>query len=98
MPEEVGSPISLLVRVPDGVALALPTAITPNFELPGVASTGATPVPLRETVAVVARASSATVSVAVRIPCAEGVNVTVMVQVSSGPSVLGRRGQFPPAA
>jgi hypothetical protein len=83
--------------VPDGVALVLPTAAAPKFELLGVRSTGATPVPVKATVSGLVSALSVTVSVAVRNPGAEGVNVTVMRQISPRPSVLGRRGQFPPA-
>jgi len=37
------------------------------------------------------------VSVAVRIPSAEGVKVTVMMQLCPGARVLGLTGQFPPA-
>jgi hypothetical protein len=36
-----------------------------------------------------------TVNVAVRLPKAEGVNVTLMLQLFPAPSVLGLRGQFP---
>lgn len=36
-----------------------------------------------------------TVRVAVRLPNAEGVNVTAMLQLLPGPSVLGLTGQFP---
>ena len=39
-----------------------------------------------------------TVKVAVRLPNAEGVNVTVMLQLFPAPSVLGLRGQFPAQA
>lgn len=37
-----------------------------------------------------------TVNVAVRLPNAEGVNVTLMLQLFPAPSVLGLIGQFPP--
>jgi hypothetical protein len=59
---------------------------------------GKTPLPLNVAVWGLLGASSVTVSVAVRVPSAEGVNVTVMRQLFPGPSVLGRRGQFPPQA
>jgi hypothetical protein len=39
-----------------------------------------------------------TVNVAVRLPRAEGVNVTAMLQLFPAPSVLGLIGQFPPQA
>jgi hypothetical protein len=97
MREDVGAPLVSLVSAADGVALVLPAATAPKFPLPGVRSTGATPIPVKATVAGLVRAFSVTVSVAVRIPSAEGVNVTVMRQFSPGPSVFGLRGQFPPA-
>jgi hypothetical protein len=97
MPETVPATIFWLVSVTDGVALVLPTAKPPKFQLLGVSSTGAMPVPVNEMIGGLVAASSVTVSVAVRIPSAEGVKVTVMRQFSPGPSVLGERGQFPPA-
>ena len=39
-----------------------------------------------------------TVSVEIRFPREAGVNVTVMLQVSPAPNVLGLIGQFPPKA
>jgi hypothetical protein len=61
-----------LGSVTEGVAVGLPTATPPKFPLPGVSSTGATPVPVKETVDGLVVASSVTVSVAVRIPSALG--------------------------
>ena len=97
MPDGVGALFWSLGSVPEGVALVFPTATAPIFELPGVTSIGATPIPLKAMVCGFVRAVSVILSVAVRIPSAEGVNVTVIRQVSPGPSVLGPRGQPPPA-
>jgi len=97
MPEDVGATLLLMMRATDGTALGLPAAPASEFKLPGVTSPCATPIPVKETVRGLMRVLSATVSVAVRIPGAEGVKVTVMRQFSSGLSVLGLTGQFPPA-
>jgi len=95
--EGVGVALGSLGSVPEGVALVAPTATAPEIKLLEARSTGATPVPVNATVSGPVRASPVSVSVAVRIPGAEGAKVTVMLQLCPGPSVVGLRGQFPTA-
>jgi len=58
--------------------------------------TGKTPVPVKVAVWGPFGALSVTLRVPLSSPRALGVNVTVMVQLFPGPSLLGLRGQFPP--
>jgi hypothetical protein len=73
-----------------------------NVRLVGETVTGlfstATPVPVRAIDWGLVEALSVTVSDAVRLPRAEGVNVTVMLQFSPAPRLFGLMGQFPPQA
>jgi hypothetical protein len=78
------------------VALVVPSAWFPNPTVAGNSVTGATPVPVRATDWGLLEALSVTVSDAVRLPRADGVNVTVMLQLRPAPSVFGLIGQFPP--
>jgi hypothetical protein len=85
-----------LVSVTDFAVLVLPTTTVPKLKLLAERVTGATPVPVSAVVCGLLLASSLTVSVAVALPNAEGVNVTPILQLFPAPSVLGLRGQFPP--
>ena len=77
-------------------ALVVPTRRLANFRLVGETVTGAIPVPVRAIDWGLLEALSVAVSDAVRLPKADGVNVTVMLQLSPAPSVFGLIGQFPP--
>ena len=76
----------------------MPICRLANVRLPADSETGGIPVPERATESGLFLAVSVTVSVAVRLPRAGGVNVTVMLQLCLTPRVLGLRGQFPPQA
>src|SRR5450755_403395 len=78
--------------------LVEPAYHVPKAMLVAESVTGSMPVPLRPTVCGLVDASSVTVSVAVLLPIAEGVRVTVMVQLFFAPSVAGLIGQLPPVA
>jgi len=58
--------------------------------------TGKTPVPVKVAVWGLFEALSVTLRVPLSAPRALAVNVTLMVQLFPGPSVLGLRGQLPP--
>jgi hypothetical protein len=77
-------------------ALDNPTASFPNARLAGSRVTGATPVPVRAIDWGLVEAVSVTVSVAVRLSRADGVNVTVIVQLFPAPRVFGLSAQVPP--
>jgi hypothetical protein len=66
--------------------------------LPGVTAietkAAVLPVPLKETVCGELLTPSLKLSVALRVPVAAGVNVTVVVQLAPAESLLGLRGQF----
>jgi len=78
--------------------LVVPTVRVVNVWLVGTATTGAIAFPIRATVGGLPEALSAIVKDAARLPTAEGVKVTVILQLSPTPSVFGLMGQFPPAA
>ena len=78
--------------------LVVPTRRLANVRLVGETVTGAIPVPVRATDWGLLEALSVTVRAAVRLPNAEGVNVTVMLQLRPAPRVFGVIGQFPPQA
>jgi hypothetical protein len=65
--------------------------------VPGVTAidlrTGAVPVPVRVTICGLESPESTTVKVALRLPCAVGVNVTEIVQLDDRGSVAGLTGQ-----
>jgi hypothetical protein len=76
-------------------ALVVPSARIPNDRDAGNIVTGAIPVPVKATDWGLLEALSVTVSEAVRLPKAEGIKVTVMLQLSPAPRVCGLIGQLP---
>jgi hypothetical protein len=77
-------------------ALVVPTSSLVNVKLVGETVTGAVPVPVRAIDCGLLEALSVTVSDAVALPKADGVNVTVILQLFPAPSVLGLIGHVPP--
>jgi hypothetical protein len=74
--------------------LVVPTGCEPKLRLAGVSVTaGAVPVPLSETPCGLSDASSLMVTPAVRLPVAEGENVTETEHVALTASVAGLMGQ-----
>jgi hypothetical protein len=76
----------------------VPISLLANVRLVGETVTGAIPMPDRAIDCGLVDALLVTVSDDIRFPRAEGVNVTVMLQLNPAPSVLGLIGQFPPEA
>ena len=75
--------------------LVVPTSLLGNIALAGATLTGTTPVPDRATDCEPEEELLATVRAAMRLPRAEGVNVTLILHVNAGASVFGLSGQFP---
>jgi hypothetical protein len=98
MPVIVRGTVWTFLSVSVFAALVVPPTWFPNPRLAGDSVTGATPVPVRAVDWGLVESLSVTVSDAVRLPRADGVNVTVMLQLSPAPSVFGLVGQFPPQA
>jgi hypothetical protein len=72
----------VLLRVTPSAALVVPTFWLPNVRLAGERLiAAATPVPVRLTVCGLPAALSEMLTVAVRIPAAVGVNVTLIMQL-----------------
>jgi hypothetical protein len=94
----VSATVCAFLRVTVFAALVVSSTWLPNPRLVGVSETGAMPAPVREMDWGLLEAVSVTVNVAVRLPRADGVNVTVILQLAPAPSVLGLIGQFPPHA
>ena len=87
----VSAPLPVFVRVTGCAELVVPTGRLPNARLAGERlTTGAVlvPVPERLTVWGLPLALSATLSAAVRAPLAEGVNVTLIVQLAPATTEL----------
>jgi len=91
----VSATASLLNNVAFVDALGLFSPTLPKLSDVDARVIGTTPVPVNVAVCGLFDALSVTVSVAVRLPSTEGVNVTFMLQFCPGPSVFGLRGQFP---
>src|SRR5215216_1527515 len=92
----VRGPVPVFVRFVVCATVVVPTCWEPNARLVGFSVTtgaAAEPVPLREIVCVPPGASSAIVTLAVRVPVAVGVNVTEIVQPALAASVDGPIGQ-----
>jgi hypothetical protein len=86
--------VPLLVSVTVLAALVVPVVWFPNARLLGFTVTaGAVPVPLRPTLSGLSAASSVMVTLAVRLPVADGLKVTLIEQVPLTASVLGLTGQ-----
>src|SRR5438067_1446456 len=86
--------VPLLVSVTGWPALVVPVGWLPNERLVGERVTaGAVPVPLSATVCGLPPALSLMETLALRLPVAPGVKVTLMVQVALTASVLGLLGQ-----
>jgi hypothetical protein len=79
-------------------ALVEPTRVLANVRLVGVTVTGAIPIPLRAIDCGLEEELLVTVSVAMRLPKAEGVRVTRILQLDPAANWLGLIGQFPPEA
>lgn len=97
MPLMLSAALPLLVRVMLFAGLVLPTLTLPKLRLVGLSVTagavGFCPVPLKAMACGLLAALSAMLTLAVREPVADGVNVTLMVQVPPGASVAGPIGQ-----
>ena len=92
----VSAAVPLLVSVTDLAALVVPTSWLPKLSDVGLSVTagaGVTPVPLSATLCGLPLALSLTVTLALRPPFAEGVKVTLMMQLTPAASVFGLSGQ-----
>ena len=92
----VNAAVPLLVSVTDFAALVVPTSWLPKLSDVGLSVTpgaGVTPVPLSATLCGLPPASSLMLTLALRPPFAEGVNVTLSVQFAPAASVFGLSGQ-----
>ena len=94
MPLIVKGAVPLFVSVTDFAALVAPTSCDPKLKLAGDRLTaGAVPVPLTPTLCGLPAASSLIPTLALRLPVAAGVKLTVIVQVALTASVAGPEGQ-----
>jgi len=81
--------LPVLLRVTVCAVLVISTAWLPKARLVGERpSTGAVPVPKRLTVCGLPLALSVMLTAAVRLPLAEGMNVTLIVQLAPGATEL----------
>ena len=97
----VSGPDPVFLKVATCGVLVAPVAQEPNARLDGVRLTpgaGAAPVPVRLTDSGLLSPLSVICTAALLVPAAEGVNVTLMVQLAPIASVLGLRGQVLPWA
>jgi len=101
MADNVSDPLWLLVSVTDFAELVEPTAVVLKLKDVDDSVTGALPVPLRFTVCGLLTALSVKVSVPPAAPSADGVNVTLTVQLAPAampvPQVLPEMANGPPA-
>ena len=89
--EIVSVALPVLVRVTPCALLLLPTAWLANVKLAGVklaVAAVAVPVPVKATVCGLPVALSVMVTEAARLPLAEGVKVTLIVQLAPAPTEL----------
>jgi hypothetical protein len=92
----VSGALPVFASVVDWSSLVVPTRCDPNVIVVGVSVTvgeAAVPLPVSVMLCGLPAASSVTFTVAVRVPAADGVKMTEIVQLASTASVLGDNAQ-----